>query len=306
MKKVRVIVVAFCAGLLLVSCSGIGGGADVPKTNLKSEADSLAYSLGISNTFGLKQQLIQSGLDSMYMDSFIKGLMEASSAADSQKLAYMMGLQYGQQYSDESFNQFNKQVFQNDSTLYIPKDQFMAGIVAGITEKNIAFEAEKASVFLRTTMERIQTKQAEAKFAENKAAGIKFLEDNKAKEGVVTLPSGLQYKIITAGKGATPTANDRVKVNYKGTLIDGTQFDSSYERNTPFITGLLQVIPGWTEALQLMPVGSKWELYVPQELAYRSQEQGQIQPFSTLVFEIDLLGIEPAGNQAPMPMIMPQ
>ena len=104
--------------------------------------------------------------------------------------------------------------------------------------------------------------------------------------------SGLCYKVITKGKGATPTATDRVKVHYRGTLIDGTEFDSSYSRNEPTVFAANRVIAGWTEALTMMPVGSKWMLYIPQELAYGSENKGTIKPFSALVFEVELLEIE--------------
>ena len=128
----------------------------------------------------------------------------------------------------------------------------------------------------------------EKKYADNKAAGEKFLAENKTKEGVVTTPSGLQYKIITKGTGEIPADSSKVKVNYKGTLIDGTEFDSSYKRKEPATFRANQVIKGWTEA-----VGSKWELYIPQELAYGARETGgQIKPFSTLIFEVELVGIE--------------
>ena len=121
----------------------------------------------------------------------------------------------------------------------------------------------------------------------------KFLAENKTKEGVVTTPSGLQYKIITKGTGEIPADSSKVKVNYKGTLIDGTEFDSSYKRKEPATFRANQVIKGWTEALTMMPVGSKWELYIPQELAYGARETGgQIKPFSTLIFEVELVGIE--------------
>ena len=111
------------------------------------------------------------------------------------------------------------------------------------------------------------------------------LQKTKTKEGVVTTPSGLQYKIITKGTGAIPADSSKVKVNYKGTLIDGTEFDSSYKRNEPATFRANQVIKGWTEALTMMPVGSKWELYIPQDLAYGARETGgQIKPFSTLIF----------------------
>ena len=119
------------------------------------------------------------------------------------------------------------------------------------------------------------------------------MEENKTKEGVITTESGLQYKVIKAGNGEIPTKESSVKVNYKGTLIDGTEFDSSYKRNAPATFRADQVIKGWTEALTMMPVGSKWELYIPQELAYGSRETGGlIKPFSTLIFEVELLEIE--------------
>lgn len=151
---------------------------------------------------------------------------------------------------------------------------------------------EEANMFVQTKAEAIQAKATEAKYADNKAAGEKFLAENAKKEGVKTTPSGLQYKVIKEGKGAIPTDSSTVKVNYKGTLIDGTQFDSSYDRKEPTTFRANQVIKGWTEALTMMPVGSKWELYIPQELAYGAREAGQIKPFSTLIFEVELVGIE--------------
>jgi FKBP-type peptidyl-prolyl cis-trans isomerase len=134
----------------------------------------------------------------------------------------------------------------------------------------------------------------------NKTAGEAFLAANKAKEGVVTLPSGLQYKILQAGTGPKPTVDDEVICNYKGTLLNGTEFDSSYKRGQPIKISLSHVIKGWSEALQLMPVGSKWELYVPSELAYGAQAPGPpIGANATLVFEVELLSIQPKGAAKP-------
>ena len=124
------------------------------------------------------------------------------------------------------------------------------------------------------------------------AAGKKFLEENKLKEGVITTESGLQYEVIKMGKGAKPTATDKVKVHYHGTLTDGTVFDSSVDRGEPITFALNQVIPGWTEGVQLMPVGSKFRFYIPQELGYGARQAGSIPPYSTLIFEVELLGIE--------------
>ena len=127
---------------------------------------------------------------------------------------------------------------------------------------------------------------------ENLEAGNKFLEENKAREGVHTTESGMQYEIITEGTGAKPTATDRVRVNYHGTLIDGTVFDSSVDRGEPVVFGVTQVIPGWTEALELMPVGSKWKIYLPANLAYGERSPGgDIGPNETLIFEVELLEI---------------
>lgn len=136
--------------------------------------------------------------------------------------------------------------------------------------------------------------QAEKKEADKaKAEGTAFLEENKKKEGVVTTESGLQYKVDSLGTGAIPTANDVVKVHYTGKLLDGTVFDSSVERGEPATFGVTQVIKGWTEALQLMPVGSKYTLYIPSDLAYGDRAAGpKIKPNSTLIFEVELLGIE--------------
>lgn len=301
MKKISIALLStLCAGMFIFS-SCANDKAKMPQANLKSDLDSLAYAIGISSSHGLKQNLVGSGLDSAYIMQFVQGLLDASSAKDSQKIAYYMGLQYGQRYSDESFEQFNKNLFSGDSTKSLSKEQFMAGTIAGILEKDMKIDPMTAGDYANKAVEKIRSAQAEIEFASNKAAGIAFLNENKGKEGVQTLPSGLQYKVIKEGTGVKPTANDRVKVHYKGTLIDGTEFDSSYKRNEPTTFGVMQVIPGWTEALQLMTVGSKWELYVPQELAYGAQDRGTIKPFSTLVFEMELIDIEkqPAAPVAP-------
>jgi len=149
----------------------------------------------------------------------------------------------------------------------------------------------------------LQAKQAAAaKEAgdKNRKEGEAFLATNKTKEGVVALPSGLQYKILQAGTGPKPTAGDTVVCNYKGTLIDGKEFDSSYKRGQPATFPVSGVIKGWTEALQLMPVGSKWQLFIPPDLAYGDRQAGaDITPGSTLVFEVELMSIQPKTASAP-------
>ena len=133
----------------------------------------------------------------------------------------------------------------------------------------------------------------------NKKQGDAFMAANKTKEGVVTLPDGLQYKILTAGTGPKPLATDTVICNYKGTLIDGSEFDSSYKRGQPATFPVGGVIKGWTEALQLMPVGSKWQLFIPSDLAYGDRGQGPIGPNATLIFEVELVSIQPKTQANP-------
>ena len=287
MKKVSIFM-AIAAAASLASCT-----AQAPKANLKTDIDSLSYSIGMAQTQGLKGYLTgRLDVDTAYMAEFIKGLNEGANKTRKKDIAYMAGLQIGQQISNQMMKGINQELFAGDSTKTISKDNFMAGFIAGTLEKGGVMTMEAAQEYTRTAMETIKAKAMEEKYADNKAAGEKFLAENKTKEGVKTTESGLQYKVITEGKGEIPADTCKVKVNYKGTLIDGTEFDSSYKRNEPATFRANQVIKGWTEALTMMPVGSKWELYIPQELAYGSRESGQIKQFSTLIFEVELVGIE--------------
>jgi len=198
------------------------------------------------------------------------------------KAGYSIGVQIGKQLAPtkESINE----------------DALMMGITDALNEKKLQLTAEQ----IRTTMQELGAKmQAEAMAKRkvsldlNKKEGEAFLTANKEKEGVITLESGLQYKVITQGSGKKPTATDTVETNYKGTLIDGTEFDSSYKRGESVSFPVNGVIKGWTEALQLMTEGSKWELFIPSELAYGEQGAGQkITPNSTLIFEIELIKVK--------------
>jgi FKBP-type peptidyl-prolyl cis-trans isomerase len=144
----------------------------------------------------------------------------------------------------------------------------------------------------KTVMTNLQANMRKEQAEKAQQAGDAFLAANKTKDGVVTLPSGLQYKILTQGTGPKPSATDTVVCNYKGTLLDNSEFDSSYSRNQPLTIPVSGVIKGWTEALQLMPVGSKWQLFIPSDLAYGPQAKGPIGPNSTLIFEVELLSIQ--------------
>jgi FKBP-type peptidyl-prolyl cis-trans isomerase FklB len=158
-------------------------------------------------------------------------------------------------------------------------------------------EVKAAMMALQDDLRKRQEEKRQALIKTNKEQGEAYLAANGKKEGVVTLPSGLQYKVLTAGTGPKPTASDTVVCNYRGTLLDNTEFDSSYKRGEPATFAVNQVIKGWTEALQLMPVGSKWQLFIPADLAYGERGQGPvIAPNATLIFEVELLSIQGKGQ----------
>jgi FKBP-type peptidyl-prolyl cis-trans isomerase FklB len=178
----------------------------------------------------------------------------------------------------------------------IDADTLVKGLNDALSGVKPLMSDEEIGATLNALQEQIRRKQVQIAAAaadENKKAGEAFLAQNKGKDGVVTLPSGLQYKILKAGNGNKPTEKDTVECNYRGTLLNGNEFDSSYRRGQPATFGLTAVIPGWKEALQLMPVGSKWQLFIPPELAYGERGAGrEIGPNATLIFEVELLAIK--------------
>ncbi len=259
-----------------------------PKADLETENDTLTYCYGVSTTRGLRDYLVRLDVDSTQMDAFIKGFLKATKELSASEKAEMVGMQIGQQVVDQMMPHFKNLIETNDSAAIFNEDAYLAGFIAGLTEDDQIKTVDEAITYIDEAKERQELKKYGAWKAENE----EWLATNAEKDGVVTLPSGLQYEVLKAGKGAVPTAESRVKVHYHGTLIDGTVFDSSVERNQPAVFGVRQVIAGWTEALQLMPVGAKWRLYIPQNLAYGSANQGKIKPYSTLIFDVELLDIE--------------
>ena len=290
MKKFTFAALAAVSAVMMFAC---GNGA--PKANLKSDVDTVSYAIGMAQTQGLKDYLVgRLGVDTTYMDEFIKGLNEGANAGDDKKkAAYYAGIQIGQQISNRMMKGINHEVFGDDSTKTISLRNFMAGFVSGVTGKNGLMTVDSASNVAQRLIQDIKARELEAQYGENKVAGEKFLADNAKKEGVVTLPSGVQYKVIKEGTGAIPADTSLVKVNYEGRLINDSIFDSSYKRGNPTTFRANQVIKGWTEALCKMPAGSIWEVYIPQELAYGEREQNIIKPFSALIFKIELLEVNP-------------
>ena len=194
------------------------------------------------------------------------------------KTSYAVGLSFGQHLAQSKIKGLDYQ-------------SFAKGVEAMCEGKQPEIDPKEAQELLNKFFTKLE-EEAKAQFAQVREAGEKFLEENAKRANVVTLPSGLQYEIITEAIGQKPVATDKVKVHYHGTLIDGTVFDSSVRRGEPATFGVTQVIQGWVEALQLMPVGSKWKLYIPYNLAYGEQGAGQmIAPYSALIFEVELLEI---------------
>lgn len=289
MKKFTFAAIALIAALA-ASFSSCGNS---PKANLKNDIDTVSYTIGMSQTRGLKEYLVnQLGVDTTYMDAFIKGLNEGAKAGDDKKTAaYYAGIQIGQQISNQMVKGLNHELFGEDSTKTISMKNFLAGFIAGTTGKNQLMTMGQADSIADATVKAIKAREAEKQYGDNKAAGEKFLAENAKKEGVKVLPSGVQYKVIKEGSGEIPKDSSMVVVNYEGKTIDGKVFDSSYGKE-PVTFPANRVIKGWTEALCHMPVGSIWEVYIPQELAYGERSTGQFEPFSALIFKIELLSIK--------------
>ena len=195
---------------------------------------------------------------------------------EEKKFSYAAGAQFGKNISKQAID--------------IDVDMFLQGMRDTLTNAEPKLNDEEIQQALLAYREKAMKKQAEANNA-HKLAGEEFLAQNKTKEGVNVTDSGLQYKIITQGEGKKPSATDEIVVHYRGTLIDGTEFDSSYARGEPITLQLNQVIQGWQEALPMMPTGSKWQIYVPAELGYGEHGAGSIPPGSALIFDIELIGI---------------
>ena len=289
MKKFTfVAAMAIAAASIVASC----GNSTSSKPNLKNDVDTLSYAMGMAQTQGLKQYLAQMEIDTTYMDAFIKGLNEGANAGDDKKkAAYYMGIQSGQQISNRMVKGINHELFGEDSTKTISLKNFMAGFIQGVKGKKGLMTVEQAGQVAQMKMMSIKAKNMEEQYGPLKKKGEAWMAANAKKPGVKTLPSGVQYKVIKEGAGQMPKDTSVVKVNYEGRLIDGTVFDSSYKNGQPVTLRANQVIKGWTEALVHMPAGSVWEVYIPQELAYGDREQGQIKPYSPLVFKIELISV---------------
>ena len=284
--------------LVLVASASLFTASAAKKKNVKkvtpvvlaTESDSLSYAAGVHATRGLIPFIQQSyKVDTAYMADFIRGYEEAIAKANTpQGTAYIVGMQIAQMVNQRILPGTREELKSAKDS--IDAAMFSRGFVAALANDTTLFSEKKAGEFKTQILA---------------GAGEKFLAANAKKPGVKVLPSGLQYKVIKAGQGEVPKATDEVEVIYEGRLIDGTVFDATSKhggaKTDKFRAGNL--IKGWTEALTTMPVGSKWQLYIPYELAYGERQAGQIPPYSTLIFDLELVSIvkpevkaEPAGE----------
>jgi FKBP-type peptidyl-prolyl cis-trans isomerase FklB len=256
--------------------------------NLETPKDSLSYAYGVGYGYHISANILQGDSTGAKFDALLKGLADGiKKSGDSTLAYYTTGLNIGASLPKEA-----KEGLMGDSTLTMDIDILKNALITVLKKGNAQMTDDEANQFVRGIVQKKQEERQLQQYGEGKKVGEDFLLKNKENPAVKTTASGLQYEVIKEGKGAKPTAQSTVKVHYTGTLLDGTVFDSSVERGTPATFGVTQVIPGWTEALQLMPVGSKYKLYIPQELAYGASGNNGIPPFSTLIFEVELLSIE--------------
>ena len=290
MKKYFSLATVALAVAAMMSCNG-----NSPKASLKTDVDTLSYANGMAQTQNLMDYLSRAkGVDTTYIAEFLQGVNDgANSADDKKKAAYLAGVEIGQQIANNMVTGLNYQLFGEDTTQTVSLNNILAGFVSGVLGKDGKMTVQEADSTANALFESIKAKAQEKQFGANKVAGEKFLAENAKKEGVQKLPCGVQYKVLKAGNGATPSDTSTVVVNYEGRLIDGTVFDASARHgDEPASFQVGRVIKGWQEALKAMPAGSEWEIYIPQHLAYGANQSGQIPPFSTLIFKVELVEVK--------------
>ena len=258
---------------------------------LNNSSDSLSYAAGVALTNGLVSYLLQQKMDTTMMSDFVRGLREGiRSVGDPKQKAYMVGLDIARQVNERMLPGISEEF--KDSPDSIISDLLCRGFIDAIEGDSTVFTYDAADKFFTEKRALDKIAKENKLYGPNREAGEQFLKENAKKDSVMVLPSGLQYKVLVKGDGEVPLADQKVQVNYEGRLIDGKVFDSSSRHgDKPAEFKPNQVIKGWTEALTMMPVGSKWQLFIPYYLAYGNRSAGEIKPYSTLIFDVELVGI---------------
>lgn len=293
MKKLNIfIAVALVAAFAFSSCN-----SKKPQLpTLTTENDSLNYALGLAYGDNLKTNYVKGDSAQKTIETILAGIDEATKGKVDKETAKIaeVGTEIG-----TALKQQKVKGLLGDSTLKVDIDLIKQGLINGLKGSTVQMTAVEAQTYFNKAMADRMAANMQKKFGAQKAENEKFLAENAKKPGVITTASGLQYQVVKKGTGPLPTETSNVKVHYHGTLINGTVFDSSVDRKEPVVFPVNQVIKGWTEVLKLMPVGSKYKVFIPQQLAYGSADRGTIKPFSTLIFDIELISIEKALPQQP-------
>lgn len=308
MKKSLIIALALVAGASLNTADAAKKNKKVVKTEtvapqpieLKTSSDSVSYAAGMMLTNGLIPYLVQQQhVDTAYMADFVRGLQEAVKADQNPQMkAYIAGMQIADQLNSRMVPSMVEEFTSSPDTILT--SVLFRGFTDALANDSTHFKFKDAEAYFKEKEAADKKIKEERLFGPNREAGQKFLAENAKKDSVITTASGLQYKVLVKGEGEVPQMTDKVQVHYEGRLIDGTVFDSSRkhgDKPTEFLPS--QVIKGWTEALTMMPVGSKWQLFIPYQLAYGERNAGQIKPYSALIFDVELIGIDKPKTEEP-------
>ena len=306
MKKTIILALALVAGASLYTPAAAQKKTVAKKAPTKKEAvvkeqpvklangsDSVSYAGGMSITNGLIPFLVQQqNVDTAYMADFVRGFqMITNGGSDPKMKAYAAGMDIANQVMERMIPEITKE-FQ-DAPDSIVSNLFYKGFTDALLKDSSVFKQEMAEQYFKDKQISNKAAKDEKLYGANRDAGRKFLAENAKKEGIITLPSGLQYKVLVQGNGPVPNVDEKVQVNYEGRLVDGTIFDASAKHGEkPIEFRPSQVIKGWQEALTMMPVGSKWQLFIPYELGYGDRDTGQIKPYSALIFDVELVSID--------------
>ncbi len=285
----RYVLLSLICALTAVSASAQSKGnihpVQIPVSRIAPVSpDTFSYAIGVVQAASLRQYLMQQeGVDSAYLSFAAQGIVTSFSAEEEKQIiALAAGLKIARVNRERIVPSLNQQAVGREDSTYVVPEIYSQALAQALMDQPTIFSADSA--------EKIVNRQMEYQQHVFRTSNEQWLEQNKKQKDIKTLPSGLQYRILTQGNGPKPTENSKVEVNYEGRLIDGTVFDSSYRRGQPTQFPVTGVIKGWTEALLLMPEGSTWELYIPQELGYGERGAGRnIPAYATLIFKVELL-----------------
>lgn len=287
MKKIFASIIVASAAVLIVSCG------NTPKAKLRNSVDSLSYAYGVRYSVGLNEYLDkQAHIDSIYMSEFYKGVIDGFNAGNNKKRsAYYWGIQIGQAIN-QKLKETDAQIAAKDSVSFLSRNNFLAGFIDGTKGKQVRLTERQVDSLINFIGKRIAAENLQKEQEKERKVNTDFIASKAKSAGVHKLPSGILYKVLKQGNGQIPSASALVSVKYEGKLANGTVIDS-YKNNggQPVQVRVNSVFPSWTQALTNMPVGSKWQIFIPQELANEEQRNYRLPPYSAMEFTLELVDI---------------